>query len=190
MSYCTSFESYSSVDVHGTSYVSIDVSQAEIKYIQNERCIGTLLGAYWENRNLYKISTHSLHTTTKLHISASQTYLMSKLSFAEDLSSYSAITRSLNLNMKQVPQDMVFQATSLLKQGKSVPEVEELTGLSKSTVGRLRKTHCTGVIKPKGVDARCCLQLMNIAVYVRSPKIVFQVLWRWQNVLKMILERE
>jgi hypothetical protein len=36
---------------------------------------------------------------------------MSKLLLAEVLSSYSAVTRSLNLNMKQVPQDMVFQAT-------------------------------------------------------------------------------
>ena len=53
---------------------------------------------------------------------------MSKLSFAEVLSSYSAVTRSLNLNMKQVSQGMVFQAISLLKQGKSVREVEELTG--------------------------------------------------------------
>ncbi|KAG0862053.1 hypothetical protein G6F16_012825 [Rhizopus arrhizus] len=56
---------------------------------------------------------------------------MSELSFAEVLNSYSAITRSLNVNMKQVPQDMVFQAISLLKQGKSVREVEELTGLRK-----------------------------------------------------------
>ena len=58
-----------------------------------------------------------MHTITKLHILESQTYLMSKLSFAEVLSSYSAVTRSLNLNMKQVPQGMVFQAISLLKQG-------------------------------------------------------------------------
>ncbi|KAG1369061.1 hypothetical protein G6F61_012655 [Rhizopus arrhizus] len=91
---------------------------------------------------------------------------MSKLLFAEVLSSYSAITRSLNLNMKQVPQDMVFQAISLLKQGKSVREVEELTGLSKSTVGRLRKTHCTGVMKPNrgrpkvlsAADERYCVR--------------------------------
>jgi uncharacterized protein YerC len=91
---------------------------------------------------------------------------MSKLSFAEVLSFYSAITRSLNLNMKQVPQDMVFQAISLLKQGKSAREVEELTGLSKSTIGRLRKTHCTGVIKPNGgrpkvlsaADERYCVR--------------------------------
>ncbi|KAG0891804.1 hypothetical protein G6F33_014058 [Rhizopus arrhizus] len=68
--------------------------------------------------------------------------------------------------MKQVPQDMVFQAISLLKQGKSVREVEELTGLSKSTVGRLRKTHCTGVMKPKmgrpkvlsAADERYCVR--------------------------------
>ncbi|KAG1323027.1 hypothetical protein G6F63_013155 [Rhizopus arrhizus] len=91
---------------------------------------------------------------------------MSKSSFAEVLSSYSAITRSLNLNMKQVPQDMVCQAISLLKQGKSVRKVEELTDLSKSTVGRLRKTHCTGVMKPNrgrpkvlsAADERYCVR--------------------------------
>ena len=101
---------------------------------------------------------------------------MSELSFAEVLNSYSAITRSLNVNMKQVPQDMVFQAISLLKQGKSVREVEELTGLRKSTVGRLRKTHCTGVIKPNrgrskvlsAADERYCVR--------QFTKIVFQVL--------------
>ncbi|KAG0752642.1 hypothetical protein G6F57_018249 [Rhizopus arrhizus] len=61
---------------------------------------------------------------------------------------------------------MVFQAISLLKQGTSVREVEELTGLSKSTVGRLRKNHCTGVMKPnKGrskvlsaADERYCIR--------------------------------
>ncbi|KAG1128602.1 hypothetical protein G6F37_013303 [Rhizopus arrhizus] len=91
---------------------------------------------------------------------------MSKLSFAEVLSSYSAITRSLNLNMKQVPQDMVFQAISLLKQDNSVRKVEELTGLSKGTVGRLRKTHCAGVMKPNigrpkvlsAADERYCVR--------------------------------
>ncbi|KAG1397924.1 hypothetical protein G6F59_013566 [Rhizopus arrhizus] len=68
--------------------------------------------------------------------------------------------------MKQVPQDIVCQAISLLKQGKSVREVEELTGLSKSTVGRLRKTHCTGVMKPNrgrrkvlsAADERYCVR--------------------------------
>ncbi|KAG1087858.1 hypothetical protein G6F40_013620 [Rhizopus arrhizus] len=91
---------------------------------------------------------------------------MFKLSFAEVLNPYSAITRSLNLDMKLVLQDMVFQAISLLKQGKWVWEEEELTGLSKSTVGRLRKTHCTGVIKPKrgrrkvlsAADERYCVR--------------------------------
>ncbi|KAG1122365.1 hypothetical protein G6F37_014267 [Rhizopus arrhizus] len=52
--------------------------------------------------------------------------------------------------MKQVSQDTVVQAISLLQQGKSVREVERVTGLSKSTVGRLRKTHCFGLGKPKG----------------------------------------
>ncbi|KAG0863567.1 hypothetical protein G6F15_013252 [Rhizopus arrhizus] len=61
---------------------------------------------------------------------------------------------------------MVCQAISLLKQGKSVREVEELTDLSKSTVGRLRKTHCTGVMKPNrgrpkvlsAADERYCVR--------------------------------
>ncbi|KAG1274600.1 hypothetical protein G6F61_013767 [Rhizopus arrhizus] len=101
-----------------------------------------------------------------MHILTSQTYLMFKLSFAEALNPYSAITRSLNLDMKLVLQDMVFQAISLLNQGKSVREVEELTGLSKSTVGRLRKTYCTGVMKPNrgrpkvlsAADERYCVR--------------------------------
>ncbi|KAG0907402.1 hypothetical protein G6F33_010608 [Rhizopus arrhizus] len=91
---------------------------------------------------------------------------MFKLSFAEVLNPYSAITRSLNLDMKLVLQDMVFQAISLLNQGKSVREVEELTDLSKSTVGRLRKTYCTGVMKPNrgrrkvlsAADERYCVR--------------------------------
>jgi transposase-like protein len=41
--------------------------------------------------------------------------------------------------MKQVSQDTVVQAISLLQQGKSVREVKRITGLSKSAVGRLRK---------------------------------------------------
>ncbi|KAG0821188.1 hypothetical protein G6F16_012290 [Rhizopus arrhizus] len=61
---------------------------------------------------------------------------------------------------------MVFQAIFLLKQGTSVREVEELTGLNKSTVGRLRKTHCTGVMKPNrgrrkvlsAADERYCVR--------------------------------
>ncbi|KAG0734432.1 hypothetical protein G6F57_008780 [Rhizopus arrhizus] len=68
--------------------------------------------------------------------------------------------------MKQVPRDMVFQAISLLKQGKSILEVKELTGLSNSSVRRLQKTHCSGVIKPNGgrlkklsaVDERYCVR--------------------------------
>ncbi|KAG1494587.1 hypothetical protein G6F53_012542 [Rhizopus delemar] len=68
--------------------------------------------------------------------------------------------------MKQVPQETVVQAISLLKQGKSVREVEGSTGLSKSTVGRLRKSHCFGLRKPKGgrrkilsmVDERYCVR--------------------------------
>ncbi|KAG1598006.1 hypothetical protein G6F46_014225 [Rhizopus delemar] len=68
--------------------------------------------------------------------------------------------------MKQVSQNTVFQAISLLKEGKSVGEVEELTGLSKSTVGRLRKTHCSGVMKSNGgrpkvlsaADERYCVR--------------------------------
>ncbi|KAG1032054.1 hypothetical protein G6F43_013841 [Rhizopus delemar] len=44
--------------------------------------------------------------------------------------------RSLNLNVKQVPEDVVSQAITFLKQGKSVWEMEELTGLSNNTVRR------------------------------------------------------
>ena len=69
---------------------------------------------------------------------------------AEALNSYWFITRPLYLNMKQAPQDTVVQAISLLQQGKSVREVERVTGLSNSAVGRLRKTHCFGLGKPKG----------------------------------------
>ncbi|KAG1445028.1 hypothetical protein G6F55_012110 [Rhizopus delemar] len=68
--------------------------------------------------------------------------------------------------MKQVSQDTLVQAISLLKQGKSVREVEGVTGLSKSTVGRLRKTHCVGLGKPKAgrpkvlsaADERYCVR--------------------------------
>ena len=68
--------------------------------------------------------------------------------------------------MKQVSQDTVVRAISLLKQGKSVREVEGVTGLSKSTVGRLRKTHCVGLEKPKAgrpkvlsaADERYCVR--------------------------------
>ncbi|KAG1445618.1 hypothetical protein G6F46_011838 [Rhizopus delemar] len=68
--------------------------------------------------------------------------------------------------MKQVPQETVVQAISLLKQGKLVLEVEGSTGLSKSTVGRLRKTHCFGLDKPKygrrkilsAADERYCVR--------------------------------
>jgi transposase len=52
--------------------------------------------------------------------------------------------------VKQVPQDTVVQAISLLKQGKLVREVKRITGLSKNTVRRLRKTHYFGFRKPKG----------------------------------------
>ncbi|KAG1578082.1 hypothetical protein G6F48_012220 [Rhizopus delemar] len=68
--------------------------------------------------------------------------------------------------MKQVSQDTVVRAISLLKQGKSVREVEGVTGLSKSTVGRLPKTHCFGLHKPKcgrrkilsAADERYCVR--------------------------------
>ncbi|KAG0808265.1 hypothetical protein G6F18_013819 [Rhizopus arrhizus] len=52
--------------------------------------------------------------------------------------------------MKQVSQDTVVQAISLLQQGKSIREVERVTGLSKSAVGRLQKPHFFGLGKPKG----------------------------------------
>ncbi|KAG1022758.1 hypothetical protein G6F25_013142 [Rhizopus arrhizus] len=68
--------------------------------------------------------------------------------------------------MKQVSQDTVVQAISLLQQGKSVREVERVTCLSKSAVGRLRKTHCFGLGEPKGgrpkllsaADERYCVR--------------------------------
>ncbi|EIE86061.1 hypothetical protein RO3G_10772 [Rhizopus delemar RA 99-880] len=68
--------------------------------------------------------------------------------------------------MKQVSQDTVVRAISLLKQGKSIREVEGVTVLSKSTVGRLRKTHCFGLHKPKcgrrkilsAADERYCVR--------------------------------
>ncbi|KAG1181460.1 hypothetical protein G6F35_015898 [Rhizopus arrhizus] len=68
--------------------------------------------------------------------------------------------------MKQVSQDTVVQAISLLQQGKSIREVERVTGLSKSAVGRLQKTHCFGLGKPKGgrpkllsaADERYCVR--------------------------------
>ena len=68
--------------------------------------------------------------------------------------------------MKQLSQDTVLQAISLLKQGKSVREVTGSTGLSKSMVGRLGKSHCFGLCKPKGgrpkvlsaADERYCVR--------------------------------
>ncbi|EIE83958.1 hypothetical protein RO3G_08663 [Rhizopus delemar RA 99-880] len=68
--------------------------------------------------------------------------------------------------MKQISQDTVVRAISLLKQGKSVREVEGSAGLSKSTVGRLRKIHCFGLDKPKygrrkilsAADERYCVR--------------------------------
>src|SRR6478735_1528816 len=52
--------------------------------------------------------------------------------------------------MKLVSRDTVVQAISLLQQGKSIREVERVTGLSKSAVGRLQKPHFFGLGKPKG----------------------------------------
>ena len=52
--------------------------------------------------------------------------------------------------MKHVSRDTVVQAISLLQQGKSIREVERVTGLSKSAVGRLQKPHFFGLGKPKG----------------------------------------
>ncbi|KAG1046893.1 hypothetical protein G6F43_010637 [Rhizopus delemar] len=68
--------------------------------------------------------------------------------------------------MKQASQETVVQAISLLKQGSSACEVESSAGLSKSTVGRLRKSHCFGLGKPKGgrrkilsaADERYCVR--------------------------------
>ncbi|KAG1275662.1 hypothetical protein G6F66_012731 [Rhizopus arrhizus] len=95
---------------------------------------------------------------------------MSKLSFAEVLSSYSAVTRSLNLNMKQVPQGMVFQAISLLKQADErycvrqvtknrVPSAVKVTECLETDIGKkvgvetvrraLRKAGLGAIEKPK-----------------------------------------
>ena len=68
--------------------------------------------------------------------------------------------------MKQASQETVVQAISLLKQGSSAREEESSTGLSKSTVGRLRKIHCFGLDKPKygrrkilsAADERYCVR--------------------------------
>ncbi|KAG1445021.1 hypothetical protein G6F55_012115 [Rhizopus delemar] len=62
---------------------------------------------------------------------------------------------------------MVFQAITLLKQGKSVREMEEMTGLSKSTVGKLRKSHCSSVMKPNGGRSKA-LSAANERYYVRK----------------------
>ncbi|KAG1038166.1 hypothetical protein G6F43_012734 [Rhizopus delemar] len=146
---CTSFQSCGGVDVRGTDCFSSYVAQTEIM------------------NNIYKISIHNLHTITKLHILAPQTHPMSYLSSAEILNSYSAITRSLNLDVKQVPEDMVFQAITFLKQGKSVQEMEELASLSKSTVGRLQKSHCSSVMKPNGGQSKV-LSVADEHYYVRQ----------------------
>lgn len=62
---------------------------------------------------------------------------------------------------------MIFQAVTLLKQGKLVREMEELTGLSKSTVGRLRKIHCSSVMKPNGGRSKV-LSAADEHYYVRQ----------------------
>ncbi|KAG1444256.1 hypothetical protein G6F46_009100 [Rhizopus delemar] len=62
---------------------------------------------------------------------------------------------------------MVFEAIIFLKQGKSVREMEELTGLSKSTVRRFRKTHCSSVMKPNGGRSKV-LSAADEHYYVRQ----------------------
>ncbi|KAG1577688.1 hypothetical protein G6F47_013024 [Rhizopus delemar] len=62
---------------------------------------------------------------------------------------------------------MVFQAITFLKQDKSVREMEELTGLSKSTVRRLRKTHCSSVMRPNGGRSKV-LSAADEHYYVRQ----------------------
>ncbi|EIE91435.1 hypothetical protein RO3G_16146 [Rhizopus delemar RA 99-880] len=79
---------------------------------------------------------------------------MSQLTSAEILNSYSAITRSLNLNVKQVPEDVVFQAITFLKQGKS-------------TIRRLRRTHCSSVMRPNGGRSKV-LSAADEHYYVRQ----------------------
>ena len=82
--------------------------------------------------------------------------------------------------MKQASQETVVQAISLLKQGSSAREVESSTGLSKSTVGRLRKTHCFGLHKPKGgrrkilsmADERYCVRQVTKTHRSSAAKVV------------------
>ncbi|KAG1397654.1 hypothetical protein G6F60_008867 [Rhizopus arrhizus] len=83
--------------------------------------------------------------------------------------------------MKQVSQDTLIQSIALLKQGKCILEVEDFTGLSKSTLGKLRKTHCYGFEKPKrncpkvlsSADERYCVCQM-IKSRVPSACIAYQ----------------
>ncbi|KAG1493990.1 hypothetical protein G6F52_013190 [Rhizopus delemar] len=85
--------------------------------------------------------------------------------------------------MKQVSQDTVVRAISLLKQGKSVREVEGVTVLSKSTVGRLRKTHCFGLHKPKcgrrkilsAADERYCVRQVTKNRMSSATKVAKEV---------------
>ena len=66
--------------------------------------------------------------------------------------------------MKQVSQDTVVQAISLLQQGKSIREVEMVTGLSKTAVGRLQKPHFLDLESQKAVDPSYYLRLMKAIV--------------------------
>ncbi|EIE92736.1 hypothetical protein RO3G_17448 [Rhizopus delemar RA 99-880] len=51
--------------------------------------------------------------------------------------------------------------------GKSVREMEELTGLGKSTIRRLRKTHCSSVMRPNGGRSKV-LSAADEHYYVRQ----------------------
>ncbi|KAG0758431.1 hypothetical protein G6F18_010157 [Rhizopus arrhizus] len=82
--------------------------------------------------------------------------------------------------MKQVSQDTLIQSIALLKQGKCILEVEDFTGLSKSTLGKLQKIHCYGFEKPKGncpkvlssADERYCVYKMIKSRVPSAVKVV------------------
>ncbi|EIE85529.1 hypothetical protein RO3G_10239 [Rhizopus delemar RA 99-880] len=51
--------------------------------------------------------------------------------------------------------------------GKSIREMEELTGLGKSTIRRLRRTHCSSVMRPNGGRSKV-LSAADEHYYVRQ----------------------
>jgi uncharacterized protein YerC len=157
----------------------IRTAQTEIDGRENKRCIVTVLWHFWKKTKSDEISTQKLYRCTKLLTNAHHTSLSWSLLTAKVLNFYWVITRLLYLNMKQASQETLVQAISLLKQGKSVREVEGVAGSSKSTVGRLRKHHYFGLGKPKGGQHKILSALMNVIVCVKCPKTACLVHQRW-----------